>query len=161
MEEIKKIDLPIKTLFVIKDGAFDVGSLDELDKKNYTYRLHSRIDGVAIIDYDKTDIVPVVKDIFNRQNTFIEIKYLRFILIICGILFVFCVILVFMTYKTMSINFLAEKTEILQSINKINLQPPTNIITPTPIIQQTPIIHRNTPTILTSPTSTGNIRNSF
>lgn len=80
--QIKKMENVVHTVLIIKDGSLDVGELADLDKKNYFYRIHSRIPGFTLIDYDKTDMVPIVKDILNRQNTFIEIKYLKFILIL-------------------------------------------------------------------------------
>ena len=73
------IDENINTVFAIKDGMFNYVEKSELSKKNYFYRVHSKIPGVAVIDYDKTNVVPIVKDILNRQNTFIEIKYLRWV----------------------------------------------------------------------------------
>lgn len=71
-----KETVPVHTIFVIKNGTIDIGGPEHLDQKRYSYRLHSRIDGVACVDYDKTNITPIVKDILNRQHTFIEIKYL-------------------------------------------------------------------------------------
>ena len=49
----------------------------KVDRQQIFFRFHSNVEWVDIIDYDKTDIVPLVKDILNRQNQFIEIKYLK------------------------------------------------------------------------------------
>lgn len=67
MEKMEKKEVETHTVLCIKDGALTIGSLDELKKENYFYRVYSRIDGLELIDYDKTNIVPITKDILNRQ----------------------------------------------------------------------------------------------
>lgn len=100
-EEIEKIDPKnIHTLYFIKNGVLHIWDLSELEKKNYKYRLYSLAEWIAVIDYDKTDARPLIKDILNRTGEFLEIKLLRreFWMII-GIIF----LLFFTIYRTFAI----------------------------------------------------------
>jgi len=106
-------------LYVIKNGSIEIWDESKLTENKYFFRLHSNVEGVDIIDYDKTDIVPLVKDILNRQNQFIEIKYLKIILIMIFLVFCWVITSVIMVAKIPPPNFLVEKNEILTELKKI------------------------------------------
>jgi len=112
-------DGKIKTVFVIKNGSVSVGSIEELKKKNYFFRLHSRVDGVAVIDYDKTDMTPFVKDILNRQNQFVEIKYLKGCVALLAFLIVLVIGSAYIVYWKNSW-FDVQKNEIVNEIRKMS-----------------------------------------
>lgn len=104
-EILEKIDpKKIHTVFYIKNGVLHKGDvISELSKKNYKYRLYSLIEGIALIDYDKTDARPLVKDILNRTGEFLEIKLLKrefWILIAIISLILICVWRVFYIQTT-------------------------------------------------------------
>lgn len=111
----------IHSVFAIKDGMFEMVEKTELDKKNYFYRVHSKVPGVAVIDYDKTNVVPIVKDILNRQNTFIEIKYLRWVIGL-NIVLILGLIVVGILIPLGRSNFDIPKTEIITEIRKFGMQ---------------------------------------
>jgi len=115
--QLRKIDLPIHTVLIIKDGSLDIGDIKIREDKNYFYRVNSRIDGFALIDFDKTNMVPITKDILNRQHTFIEIKYLKFILIISFLILIGMIVVWFVVPKEIP-TFDTAKTEILTEIRK-------------------------------------------
>lgn len=108
----------IGIVYIIRNGSVEIAKKEELDKKNYFYRLHSRVDWVMIIDYDKTSTVPILKDILNRQHTFIEIKKLNtlIIMMIFSLLLTFIFCMVAYIWRP---NFDPVKTEILAEIKKI------------------------------------------
>lgn len=116
----------IHTVFVIKNGSFDVwtstrdkdGKLifPDLEGKRYVYRLHSRVSGYACVDYDKNSMVPLAKDIFNRQNTFIEITYLKILMGITAASLLLCVIMAFVMWRSSTPNFDAPKAEIIKAV---------------------------------------------
>ena len=100
IEEVKKEKSygnngEIHTVFTIKNGTLDRAELTELTKKNYFYRAFSRVDGVALVNYDMTSLVPLTKDILNRQGSFLEIKMLWFVLFILLLNFITVVIVAF------------------------------------------------------------------
>lgn len=121
-DNVAKIDIAsIQTVFAIKDGMFEMVEKTELAKKNYFYRVHSKVPGVAVIDYDKTNVVPIVKDILNRQNTFIEIKYLRWVIGL-NIVLILGLIIVWLLIPLGRSNFDTQKTEIVNEIRKYGMQ---------------------------------------
>lgn len=63
---------------------------DETKKENFLIKR----DGLMIWDMDKYKVRPYVKDFLNRQNQFIEIKYL-FIILIVSIICIFSIILTY------------------------------------------------------------------
>lgn len=107
-------------LYVIKNGSIEIGDEKKLEDKNYFFRLHSNVEWVDIIDYDKTDIVPLVKDILNRQHQFIEIKYLKVLMILVFLVFWTVVANLVLKINEKPPNFLAEKNEILQELKKFS-----------------------------------------
>ena len=121
----------IHTVYVIKNGNFDIVDISELDKKNYYYRLYSRVEWVAIINYDMNDMIPITKDILNRQNTFIEIKLLKGMMIISGVGLLLMVIIAVFVYGIKPTSFDTQKTEILQAIQKME-EKQNRIAIPTP-----------------------------
>lgn len=146
MEKIEKFDNPCHTVLVLKNGSLDVWSLEELKKDNYFYKTNSKIPGFELIDYDKTNIVPIVKDILNRQHTFIEIKYLITIMILSFISLVLILLSGILVYR---VDINTPKNEIINSISQFKkefieqqqaLQ--TKLTTPEKI---QPIIHKNIP----------------
>ncbi len=123
-EEAKEIEIDIKTIhtvYAVKDWMFEMVDKTELSKKNYFYRVYSKVAGVAVIDYDKTNIVPIVKDILNRQNTFIEIKYLRWSIWL-NIVIMLWLIIIGILIPFWRPTFDTQKTEILWEIRKYWLQ---------------------------------------
>lgn len=118
MEQFTKIEEDIHTVLVIKDGSIAIWTKEELDKKNYFYKIHSKVPGIAVIDYDKTDMVPIVKDILNRQHTFIEITLLWRIIIFSMINIVGLIVIGLMVYK-IDPNIEPQKVEIISEINKL------------------------------------------
>ena len=121
----------IHTVYVIKNWNFDIVDISELDKKNYYYRLYSRVEWVAIINYDMNDMIPITKDILNRQNTFIEIKLLKGMMIISGVGLLLMVIVAVFVYGIKPTSFDTQKTEILQAIQKME-EKQNRIPIPTP-----------------------------
>jgi len=121
----------IHTVYVIKNGNFDIVDISELDKKNYYYRLYSRVEWVAIINYDMNDMIPITKDILNRQNTFIEIKLLKWMMIIAGVSLLLSVIIAVFVYWIKPSTFDIPKNEILQAIQKMD-EKQNRIPIPTP-----------------------------
>lgn len=151
MEKIEKFDNPCHTVLVLKNWSLDVWSLDELKKDNYFYKTNSKIPGFELIDYDKTNIVPIVKDILNRQHTFIEIKYLITIMILSFISLVLILLSGILIYR---VDMNTPKNEIINSISQFKkefieqqqaLQ--TKLTTPEKI---QPIIHKNIPNNVTN-----------
>lgn len=139
IDKIDEIDKEsIHSVFAIKDWMFEMIEKTELDKKNYFYRVHSKVPGVVVIDYDKTNVVPIVKDILNRQNTFVEIKYLRWVIGL-NIVLILGLVIVWILIPFGRSNFDTQKTEIITEIRKywmnaINQQQwsptPGQIVTP-------------------------------
>lgn len=135
--EKEKVDARIEginTVLVIKGGCLRIGSLEELKKENYYYQLDSRINGTAMIDYDKTDIVPLVKDVLNRQNTFLEIKLLRVLLVLSGVM-ILALVVIGLIVPHSKPDFTPEKSEIIAAIAQIPgkiviPQAPPAVITP-------------------------------
>lgn len=118
MEPIQKKESDIHTVLILKNWSLEVWEKSDLDRKNYFYQVHSKIDWFALIDYDKTDTVPIVKDILNRQNTFIEIKYLRILMILSGFMMVWMIAL-WIIIPLQKVSFDPAKIEILNEIKKL------------------------------------------
>lgn len=137
----------IHTVFAIKNGCFDKVDKKRLEEKNYFYRLYSKVDWIAIIDFDKNDLIPLTKDILNRQNVFLEIKLLKIALFFLGFLTVglsVCIVLIFWIKET---DFAKDKAEIItqiKTVEKILQQKPIE----SPINSQNAPIEQNIPKIL-------------
>lgn len=41
--QLKKWDNQVHTVLIVKDGSLDVGDISDLEKKNYFYRIHSKV----------------------------------------------------------------------------------------------------------------------
>lgn len=129
LEPIVKNPNDIHTVLVIKDGSLDVWKLEDLTSKNYFFQVHSRINWFALIDYDKTDTVPIVKDILNRQNTFIEIKFLRILLILAWLILIW-VVTVGILIPLGKPDFQPVKDELIKAIKNIPSQTPQTATQP-------------------------------
>lgn len=135
MEKIEKVETTTHTVLCIKDWALTVWSLDELKKENYFYRVYSRIDGIELIDYDKTNIVPITKDILNRQWTFLEIKLLRVLLILIGLNLLWLVVIGFIVPQNkISLDPVLAEIKKIQTINSA-----TPTVSPSLPVQTTPL----------------------
>lgn len=117
-------------LYIIKNGSIEIWDESKLTDNKYFFRLHSNVEWVDIIDYDKTDIVPLVKDILNRQNQFIEIKYLKITLIMIFLVFCWVITSVIMVAEIPPPNFLLEKNEILTELKKVTKFTENSLPTP-------------------------------
>lgn len=107
-------------LYIIKNGSIEIGDEKRLSDNHYFFRLHSNVEGVDIIDYDKTDVVPLVKDILNRQNQFLEIKYLKILLIILFLVFAISIASFIFLTRQEKPTFENEKNEIITRIDKLS-----------------------------------------
>lgn len=128
----------IHTVFAIKNGCFDKVDIKRLEDKNYFYRLYSKVDWIAIIDFDKNDLIPLTKDILNRQNVFLEIKLLKIALFFLAFITLALSVALILIWGIKATNFDKEKTEILNEISTVS-----RIIQQKPI--ESPILTENIP----------------
>lgn len=135
---------PTETIIIRENGEIRIGTAKDLDGKNEWYTLRSKHDGIVLLDYDQTKIRPYIKDILNRQNMFIEIKLLRFVLYALALLFFMIFwILGFVLMKATTASDIEKiqktiTTEVAKTVQKQVIPP---YIPPT----ETPIIRKNIP----------------
>jgi len=68
-EAMKAIQEP--TIMIRENGEIRLGKAEDLKDKNDWYTIRSRQDNIILLDYDQTKIRPYIKDILNRQGTFL------------------------------------------------------------------------------------------
>ena len=144
-EEIPVKDLPPpqakETIIIRENGEIRLGTRDDMKGKNEWYVIHSKQDGLILIDYDQTKIRPYIKDILNRQNMFIEIKLLRFVLYALGLLFFMIFwILWFVMMKATTVTDLEKLQKTISTSAQKQIIPPY-----VPPVETTPIIRKNIP----------------
>ena len=110
-----------------KDGFIEKIDLEEFNKlSNNYFRCYDRNWEYSFINIDSKNFIPYMKDILNRKHKFIEIKYLKIILVFCVINLFFWVFFVYINNKidtSINDNF----KNIKNDINRINLQSINNI----------------------------------
>ena len=117
-EEIRKTNKPI---FVIKDWLVFRGDWTELDKKNNFYIIENP--EIIVVDYDKSKLRPFVKSILNKLEIIPELKFLKIILGLTIVFFIFSII--WMKYFSINEEKLLEKinVSIETNIKKITSNP--------------------------------------
>lgn len=76
-----------RTIIIRENGEIRYGTETDLKWKNDWYQIESKEMRLLLIDYDQTKIRPYIKDILNRQSTFLEIKLLKWIIFILVIIY--------------------------------------------------------------------------
>lgn len=98
------LESKIKTVYVLHKGILKLGSLEDLSRESWAYRVYDTTGTVVVVNYDLNDAVPFVKTILNEVADFPEIRLLEgirlLVLIIMAVLLLMVLPLTFFTLWT-------------------------------------------------------------